>query len=179
MERSKELSMDQTFLQKLTEAVFDNLNNEQFGAEDLANEIGLSRSQIHRKLQKINGKSITQFIRETRLEDGHRLLEEEVGTVPEIAYQVGFSRPTYFITSFHEYFGYTPGEVENEKLEPSANRDLSDEGATIFPIHGKKLEVAKKSNQEADDKGRRRHTAIMFTDIVGYTALMGSNEDRA
>ena len=78
-----------------------------------------------------------------------------------------------------EYFGYTPGEVENEKLEPSANRDLSDEGATIFPIHGKKLEVAKKSNQEADDKGRRRHTTIMFTDIVGYTALMGSNEDRA
>ncbi|MCK5277204.1 MAG: helix-turn-helix transcriptional regulator, partial [Cyclobacteriaceae bacterium] len=100
MERSKELSMDNAFLQKLTSAVFTNLNNEQFGAEELAKEIGLSRSQIHRKLQKINGKSITQFIREIRLEEAHRLLEEEVGTASEISYKVGFSSPTYFNTCF-------------------------------------------------------------------------------
>ena len=99
MERSQKLSMDQTFLQKLTSAVFTNMNNEQFGAEDLAKIVGLSRSQIHRKLQKINGKSITQFIREIRLEKAHQLLEDEVGTGSEIAYQVGFSTAYYIMIS--------------------------------------------------------------------------------
>ena len=96
MERSSKLSMDKAFLQKLTDAVHANLNNEQFGAEDLAKEVGLSRSQIHRKLQKINGKSVSQFIREIRLDEAHRLLEAETGTSAEIAYQVGFSNPAYF-----------------------------------------------------------------------------------
>ncbi|MCK5369857.1 MAG: helix-turn-helix transcriptional regulator, partial [Cyclobacteriaceae bacterium] len=61
----------------------------------------MSRSQIHRKLNKINGKSITKFIREIRLEEAHQLLEDEVATAAEIAYQVGFSSPTYFNTCFH------------------------------------------------------------------------------
>ena len=85
MERSKELSMDQAFLQKLTAAVFDNLNKEQFGAEELAKEVGLSRSQIHRNLHKINGKSATPFVREIRLEEAHKLLQNEIGTAAEIA----------------------------------------------------------------------------------------------
>ena len=117
MERSPKLSMDETFLQKLTNAVFANLNNGQFGAEDLAKTVGLSRSQIHRKLQKINGKSITQFIREIRLAEAHQLLEDEVGTGSEIAFQVGFSSPAYFSKCFHEYFGYTPGNVKTKKKE--------------------------------------------------------------
>ena len=180
MERSAELSMDQTFLQKLTNAVFANLNNEQFSAEDLAKEVGLSQSQIHRKLNKINGKSITQFIREIRLEEAHRLLEKEIGTAAEIAYQVGFGSPTYFNTCFYEFFGYTPSDVTNKKKETlQYNKPSGEEDTTIIPIHGKELEIAKENRQEADDKGRRRHAAIMFTDIVGYTALMGSNEDRA
>ena len=93
METPQKRSMDKTFLQKLSDAVFANLNNEQFGAEDLAKEVGLSRSQIHRKLQKLNGKSITQFIREIRLDEVHKLLEANVGTSLEVAYQVGFSSP--------------------------------------------------------------------------------------
>ena len=104
MERSKDLSMDQTFLQSLKEIVLSNLENEQFGAEDLSNEIGLSRSQVHRKLQKINGKSITQFIRETRLDVAFDLLKKEVGTAAEISYRVGFSSPAYFTKCFHDYF---------------------------------------------------------------------------
>jgi TolB-like protein/AraC-like DNA-binding protein len=112
MDKSRENSMDQDFIQKLTRTVFDNLNNEQFGAEELAVQIGLSRSQIHRRLHQINGQSITQFIREIRLKEAHRLLEKEVGTASEIAYQVGFGSPTYFNKCFHEYYGYTPGEVK-------------------------------------------------------------------
>jgi AraC-like DNA-binding protein len=115
MEKIKEFSMNEVFLQRLTEEIFVHLNNEQFGAEELAKEVGISRSQIHRKLQKINGKSITQFIREIRLEEALRLLQKEVGTASEISYQVGFGSPTYFNKCFHEYFGYPPGEVKRKK----------------------------------------------------------------
>ena len=111
MEGSLDLSLKDAFLKALTESVFANLNNEQFGAEQLSEEVGLSRSQIHRKLKKINGKSITQFIREIRLEEARRLLLNETGTASEIAYQVGFGSPTYFNKCFREYYGYTPGET--------------------------------------------------------------------
>ena len=179
MERSSELSMDQTFLQKLTNAVFANLNNEQFGVEDLAKVVDLSRSQIHRRLNKINGKSITQFIREIRLEEAHRLLEEEIGTTSEIFYKVGFSSPTYFNTCFHEFFGYTPGDVKNKKKEtPQYNKPSGEEDTTIIPIHGKESEFSEKYDQEVDDIDRRGLTTIMFTDIVGYTALMEDNEQK-
>jgi len=112
MEKSRTISMDQDFIQKLTNTVFENLNNEQFGAEELASQIGLSRSQIHRRLHQINGKSITEFIREIRLKEAHQLLEHNAGTASEIAYQVGFGSPTYFNRCFHEYYGYTPGAVK-------------------------------------------------------------------
>ena len=136
MERFKKLSMDNTFLQNLTNAVFANLNNNQFGAEELARVVGISRSQIHRKLHRINGKSVTKFIREIRLREAHRLLTEEVGTASEIAYQVGFSSPTYFTKCFHEYYDYTPGEAKSKK---KANQhELSHEDDTsIIPIQSK------------------------------------------
>ncbi len=112
MEKSREISMDQVFIQKLTDTVFENLHNEQFGAEELASQIGFSRSQIHRRLHLINGKSITEFIREIRLKEAHRLLENNVDTASEIAYRVGFGSPTYFNKCFHEFYGYTPGDVK-------------------------------------------------------------------
>jgi AraC-like DNA-binding protein/dienelactone hydrolase len=114
MDKSREISMDQDFIRKLTNTVFDYLNNEQFGAEELSSQIGLSRSQIHRRLHQINGQSITQFIREIRLKEAHRLLENNAGTASEIAYEVGFGSPTYFNKCFHEYYGYTPGEVKKK-----------------------------------------------------------------
>lgn len=135
MERSKELSMDEVFLQKLTDAVFSNLNNEQFGAEELAKLVGISRSQIHRKLQKINGKSITQFIREIKLEEALKLLQRDVGTSSEISYRVGFSSPVYFTKYFHEYFGCPPSEVKR-KIETTFRKNVSseEEHSTIIQI---------------------------------------------
>jgi TolB-like protein/AraC-like DNA-binding protein/TPR repeat protein len=117
MERSNKLSTDEVFIDSLTEAVLANLGNEQFGVEELSKAIGLSRSQIHRKLQKILGKSVTQFIREIRLKEAYELLINEAGTAAEISYKVGFNSPTYFSTCFHEYFGFPPGEVKKRKSE--------------------------------------------------------------
>jgi AraC-like DNA-binding protein len=104
------------FVKRLTKIVEANLPNEQFGVNELAAKTGMSRSQIHRRLKSISNKSVSQFIREVRLEKAKELLEEGILTGSEIAFKVGFGSPSYFIKSFHDYFGYPPGEVKKAFL---------------------------------------------------------------
>jgi signal transduction histidine kinase/DNA-binding response OmpR family regulator len=104
-------SMDEAFVEKLCQNVEDNIANEDYSVEELARNIGLSRSQLHRKLEAISGKSASQFIREYRLERSRELIEKKVGTIAEISYQVGFSSPGYFNKCFKEYFKTTPGDL--------------------------------------------------------------------
>ena len=123
-------SIDDKFIQKLTETLEKNLEKENFGVRELAEEMGISRSQLHRKLKAINGKSTSQFIREFRLEKAMEMLQNNVATASEIAYKVGFGSPTYFNTSFNQYYGYPPGEAKfrnplnNENDE--ANKTLNE-----------------------------------------------------
>ncbi len=114
MKHVNNLNQDDALLQQLTEAVLDNLDNEQFGVEDLSEQIGISRSHLHRKLKLLKGKSVSQFIREVRLEEALKLLHNNVATTSEIAYRVGFNSPSYFHKCFHKYYGYPPGEVKNK-----------------------------------------------------------------
>lgn len=115
------LSMDQVFIDKLNGILETNLENEQFGVRELAQEMAMSRAQLHRKLHALTGKSTSKFIREFRLEKAMKLLKDNVATASEIAYRVGFRSPTYFNTSFHNYYGYPPGEVKYRN--PSINKD--------------------------------------------------------
>ena len=103
------------FLEKLKKAVDNNLTNDQFGVEELAKEIGMSRSQLHRKLSSATGQSVSQFIREYRLQCGMELLKEGELTAAEVADRIGFGSATYFSKCFSEYFGFPPGEARNHK----------------------------------------------------------------
>lgn len=104
--------MDQKFIKKLTGLLEKNFGNEHFGVQKLADEVGLSRSQLHRKLKAIIGKSASSFIRQFRLMKAKEMLVDNLATVSEIAYRVGFSSPTYFNTCFRIYYGYSPGKVK-------------------------------------------------------------------
>lgn len=117
MENGKGNSRDDILLRKLTEAVLNNLENEQFGVTELSHEVAISRFQLHRKLKLLQGKSVSQFIRETRLEAAMKLLRENAGTAAEIAYRVGFASPSYFNKCFQRYYSYPPGEVKNLPAE--------------------------------------------------------------
>ena len=108
-----------TFLGRLREAVDANLTNDQFGVEELARQMGMSRSQLHRKLTTTTGQSVSQFIREYRLERGMELLKQGDLTAVEVADKVGFGSATYFNTCFNEYFGFTPGEAKHKAIELS------------------------------------------------------------
>lgn len=102
-----------TFIQKLTEIIKNNISNEKFGVSELAAEISMSRSNLLRKVQKNTGLSVSQFIRKIRLEHARELLKSTNLNVAEIAFEVGFSSSSYFIKCFHEHYGYSPGESKN------------------------------------------------------------------
>lgn len=76
MEPPEQPSMDQVLLKKLKDTVLENLENEQFGVQELSDKAGISRSQLHRKLKLLKSKSVSQFIREIRLEEARKLLKK-------------------------------------------------------------------------------------------------------
>ncbi len=119
---NEQASMDQLFLEKVHEAIENNFSKENFGVDELALEIGISRSQLHRRLKFIKCSSASQMIKEFRLKKAHELLQHKAGTASEISYQVGFSSPSYFNTCFNEYFGYPPGKVKRVRSSGSAKK---------------------------------------------------------
>jgi DNA-binding response OmpR family regulator len=104
-------STDQRFLEKVTAAIEQNMDNEFFSVEDLASQVAFSRSQLHRKLKALTGKSPNELIREFRMMRAKELLEKGAGNVSEVAMEVGYSSLSYFTRSFKQAFGVLPSEV--------------------------------------------------------------------
>ncbi|MBR9999026.1 MAG: helix-turn-helix transcriptional regulator, partial [Cyclobacteriaceae bacterium] len=87
------LSSNERFILKFNRIIDDNLGNERFGVSELADSMDLSRMQVYRRVQKLTGKNVSQYIREKRLQYARDLLIREAGTVSEIAYRSGFGSP--------------------------------------------------------------------------------------
>jgi transcriptional regulator GlxA family with amidase domain len=102
--------VDQKFLQQIMDIVEAHLANEDFSVDELAKEIGMSRSSLNRKLRALVNQSTNQFIQSVRLNRAASLLRQQVGTVSEIAFQTGFRSTAYFVKCFKEKFGETPGK---------------------------------------------------------------------
>lgn len=103
--------MNDNFINRVKETILSNIDNEKFGVYELAIEVGLSRSQLLRKVKFSTGKSVNQIIREIRLSESLKLLKEGNYTSSEISYKVGFNSPSYFSKCFHDFYGCTPGEL--------------------------------------------------------------------
>lgn len=104
---------DKQFLHQLHAIIQKNLSNSEFGVEDVGKEIGLSRVQLYRKVKAMTGSSVVDLLRKARLAKAKRLLESRSMSVSEVAYEVGFSAPSYFTKCFKEEYGMLPGEVGN------------------------------------------------------------------
>lgn len=104
-------SVDAVFLKKVREAVEANLEDDNFSVVELSGQVGMSRSQLHRKLSALTGFSPNEVIRNMRLERAKQLLEKRAGNASEVAYLTGFNSPAYFAKCFKDYFGMTPSEV--------------------------------------------------------------------
>jgi AraC-like DNA-binding protein len=106
------------FIRKVTGLIEENLSNEQFGVSELASKIGMSRSNLLRKIKKESTLSVSQFISQVRLKNAMEMLRQEDLTVSEVSYRVGFGSTSYFIKCFREHYGYPPGEVGKREEEP-------------------------------------------------------------
>ena len=96
--------------ERVAEVIKKNLDNSDFGVDDLAREVGMSRVHLNRKLKEVAGISPSSLIKSTRMKQAAYLLVHDKVNISEVAYRVGFSTPSYFSSSFRDYFGMTPKE---------------------------------------------------------------------
>ena len=104
---------DKQFLKQLQAIIQKNLSYSEFGVEDMGQQIGLSRVQLYRKVKAMTGSSVVDLLRKARLAKARRLLETRSMSVSEVAYEVGFSAPSYFTKCFKDEYGMLPSDVGN------------------------------------------------------------------
>lgn len=93
----------------------EHLADPDLNVEKLTADVGISRAQLHRKLKEIAGVSAGEFIRNLRLEQAARLIEEGQINITQVAYSVGFSNQTHFSTVFKKHYGMSPSEYAETK----------------------------------------------------------------
>lgn len=107
-------AQDQTFVTRLREVIRDNMGDSDFSVERIGEEIGLSRVQLYRKVKALTGQTPVELLRKARLERSRRLIEKTEKSVSEIAYEVGFTSPSYFNKCFKDEFGISPGAMREK-----------------------------------------------------------------
>jgi signal transduction histidine kinase/ligand-binding sensor domain-containing protein/DNA-binding response OmpR family regulator len=108
-------STEQEFLERLEKTTQEHLTNPSLSSEEFSRLMGMSRSQLHKKLYAVLGVSTSEFIRSQRLKMAKELLKSQ-RNVSEISYLVGFNTPSYFSKCFKETFGCTPAEFQQDSL---------------------------------------------------------------
>lgn len=103
-------SYQQALLKKAIEVVESNISDPLFGIEKMAEEIGMSRSSLQRKIKTYTGFSPSELIRNIRLRKAATLLKSKSDSISQISFLVGFEDPSYFTKSFKKQFGVPPSE---------------------------------------------------------------------
>ena len=106
---------DEALMERIMKVVNQHLDDSDFNVEMLTKEVGISRAQLHRKMKEMTGLPVSEFIRNIRLEQAVRLLEEQKINVTQVAYTVGFSNLAHFSTVFRKQFGVSPSEYVEQK----------------------------------------------------------------
>lgn len=95
------------FVDKFQEYVMDNITDNQLNVADIAKSMGLSRSQLYRKMKSLLGYSPNEYIRILRLKYAVKLLKTD-NQISDIAYQAGFSSASYFTKCFKDFYNESP-----------------------------------------------------------------------
>lgn len=103
--------VENEFIEKISKCIDDHLADPQFGVSTLADSVKLSVPQLNRKLKSITGLTANKYVQHVRLKKALVMLESEDVNVSEVAHQTGFSSTAYFVKSFREHYGKTPGSL--------------------------------------------------------------------
>ncbi|MEF2620826.1 MAG: response regulator [Xylanibacter rarus] len=112
-------------MNRIMKSINEHISDPDFNVESLAEDVGISRAQLHRKMKEITGISTGEFIRNLRLEQAARLIREQKINVTQVAYAVGFNNQTHFSTVFRKRYGMSP--TEYAKKEHNENTEQKQE----------------------------------------------------
>lgn len=99
---------DEQFLNLLMDYTEETWNDANLKADDFCKPLGCSKSQLYRKMITLTGKSPNTYIKEYRLARALKLLNKQSGNISEIAFETGFSSPSYFSKCFQKRYGRSP-----------------------------------------------------------------------
>ena len=103
-------SLDHYFMKRIKSIVESNISDENFSIEKLAEELKISRSQLHRKIKSISGYTTTEYVNFVRVTKAVELITTEKCFFNEIAFRVGYSSQSYFTKCFKKVYKVTPKE---------------------------------------------------------------------
>lgn len=107
--------MDKDFVSRFKALVEEKMGDAELNVEDLGKDMGLSRVQLYRKLKSLTNYAPNELLRQARLKKAASLLASSEMTIAEIAYEVGFSSPSYFTKCYKEQFGESPTDFLKRK----------------------------------------------------------------
>ena len=105
-------SFDQKLLKRAISLVEDHIKDPQFGVEKMAEEMSMSRTNLHRKIKSVTGFPHSELIRSIRLRKAAKLIINKVDSVTQIALLVGFDDYSHFSKAFKKHFGVSPSSYE-------------------------------------------------------------------
>lgn len=114
-ETSKLNAADSEFINKTLDLLEKNIDKTNFGTEQLAKELFVSRTQLHRKIMTITGQPPGEFVRIFKLKRAAQLLLDGKFSVTQVAYEIGFSSPAQFTRAFTKQFDCVPSEFSSRQ----------------------------------------------------------------
>ena len=102
--------MEQDFITAFTACVEKYLSNPELSVDELSDEMGLSRSALYRKIKTLTEYTPNELIRIIRVKYARQLLNTKSKSISEVAYEVGFSSPSYFAKCFKDFYSESPSE---------------------------------------------------------------------
>lgn len=105
------------FLEKCIKVVEQHMTDADFNIKTLSDELGMSRSNIYRKVRSLSGHNINGFVRYIRLRKAAELLIQTDMNINEVALEVGFSDVKYFRTQFSKVFGVSPSDFAKQNRQ--------------------------------------------------------------
>ncbi|MBK3517102.1 hybrid sensor histidine kinase/response regulator transcription factor [Carboxylicivirga marina] len=105
-------SLDEKFLADLMELLEKDMDNPELNVKSLSEKMGMSHTNLYRKVKALTGQTATEFIRTIRLKRAAQLLKSGQLNVSEVMYMVGFSHRSYFTQSFKAMYGVSPKEYK-------------------------------------------------------------------
>ena len=107
-------SPDEQLLERVMKVINKNISNSDLSVDAIADEVGLSRVHLHRKMKELTGQTPHDFIRNIRLKQAAHLFQTRNMNITEVMYACGFNNAASFSTIFKKFYGMSPRDYMNE-----------------------------------------------------------------